>query len=49
VGKADVLPGKANPRLVVTNSPCSRAGAQCLYEPLDCSRGEMASRITEQH
>jgi hypothetical protein len=48
VGKAEVLPGKANPRFVVTNLPHSRAGAQRLYEKLYCVRGEMENRIKEQ-
>lgn len=48
VGKAEYLPGKANPRFVVTNLPMSRAGAQHLYEKLYCVRGEMENRIKEQ-
>ncbi|MEQ8689446.1 MAG: IS1380 family transposase [Pseudomonadales bacterium] len=48
VGKAEVLPGKANPRFVVTNLPVSRAGAKRLYEKLYCVRGEMENRIKEQ-
>jgi hypothetical protein len=48
VGKAEVLPGKANPRFVVTNLPASRADARCLYEDLYCVRGEMENRIKEQ-
>lgn len=48
VGKAEVLPGKANPRFVVTNLPISRAGAKHLYEKLYCVRGEMENRIKEQ-
>jgi len=48
VGKAEVLPGKANPRFVVTNLPRSRAGAKRLYEKLYCVRGEMENRIKEQ-
>jgi hypothetical protein len=48
VGKAEVLPGKANPRFVVTNLPTSRAGAKRLYEKLYCIRGEMENRIKEQ-
>lgn len=39
VGKAEVLPGKANPRFVVTNLPRSRAGAKRLYKTLYCIRG----------
>ncbi|MFU8833520.1 MAG: IS1380 family transposase, partial [Wenzhouxiangella sp.] len=48
VGKAEVLPGKDNPRFVVTNLPVSRAGARRLYEQLYCVRGEMENRIKEQ-
>ena len=48
VGKAEVLPGKDNPRFVVTNLPESRAGAKPLYEQLYCVRGEMENRIKEQ-
>lgn len=48
VGKAEVLPGKDNPRFVVTNLPLSRAGAKRLYEKLYCVRGEMENRIKEQ-
>ena len=48
VGKAEVLPGKVNPRFVVTNLPVSRAGARRLYEKLYCIRGEMENRIKEQ-
>jgi hypothetical protein len=48
VGKAEVLPGKTNPRFVVTNLPESRAGAKRLYEKLYCVRGEMENRIKEQ-
>jgi hypothetical protein len=48
VGKAEVLPGKINPRFVVTNLPISRAGAKRLYEQLYCVRGDMENRIKEQ-
>jgi len=48
VGKAEVLPGKTNPRFVVTNLPKSRASAKRLYEKLYCVRGEMENRIKEQ-
>jgi hypothetical protein len=48
VGKAEVLPGKVNPRFVVTNLPPSRGGAKHLYEKLYCVRGEMENRIKEQ-
>lgn len=48
VGKAEYLPGKANPRFVVTNLPVRRADAKTLYERLYCARGEMENRIKEQ-
>lgn len=48
IGKAEVLPGKTNPRFVVTNLALSRAGAKHLYEKLYCVRGEMENRIKEQ-
>jgi len=48
VGKAEVLPGKENPRFIVTNLPASRADAKSLYEDLYCVRGEMENRIKEQ-
>ncbi|MCC5887476.1 MAG: transposase, partial [Gammaproteobacteria bacterium] len=48
IGKAEHLPGKANPRFVVTNLPAHRGGAQHLYEKLYCIRGEMENRIKEQ-
>jgi hypothetical protein len=48
VAKAEYLPGKANPRYVVTNLTKRRAGAKRLYEDLYCIRGEMENRIKEQ-
>jgi hypothetical protein len=46
IGKAEYIPGKENPRFVVT----SLAGGepQALYEKLYCARGEMENRIKEQ-
>jgi hypothetical protein len=48
IGKAEHLPGKSNPRFVVTNLPERRAGAKHLYEKLYCIRGDMENRIKEQ-
>ncbi|WP_419595293.1 IS1380 family transposase, partial [Thiolapillus sp.] len=48
IGKAEYLPGKANPRFVVTNLSTRDADAQHLYEDLYCARGEMENRIKEQ-
>jgi hypothetical protein len=47
VGKAEQLPGKANPRFVVTSLSAKRWPAQALYEALYCARGEMENRIKE--
>jgi hypothetical protein len=48
VGKAEYLPGKANPRFVVTNLTEGKARAKRLYERLYCARGDMENRIKEQ-
>ena len=48
VVKAEYLPGKENPRFVVTSLSISEADAQHLYEVLYCARGEMENRIKEQ-
>jgi hypothetical protein len=48
VGKAEYLPGKANPRFVVTSLPAARWAAAALYEDLYCARGDMENRIKEQ-
>jgi hypothetical protein len=48
VGKAEALPGKANPRFVVTSLARSTLAARALYEDLYCARGEMENRIKEQ-
>ena len=48
IGKAEYLPGKANPRFVVTNLTVREASAKRLYETLYCARGEMENRIKEQ-
>jgi hypothetical protein len=47
VGKAEVLPGRRNPRFVVT-SLTQDIGARELYEDLYCARGDMENRIKEQ-
>lgn len=46
VAKAEYLPGKENPRFVVTSLP--QGEPQALYEKLYCARGEMENRIKEQ-
>lgn len=48
VGKAEQLPGKANPRFVVTSLAAEEYPAQPLYEQLYCARGDMENRIKEQ-
>jgi hypothetical protein len=48
VGKAEQLPGKANPRFVVTSLPQDKIAARVLYEDLYCARGDMENRIKEQ-
>lgn len=48
IGKAEYLPGKANPRFVVTNLTAREASAKRLYEQLYCARGDMENRIKEQ-
>ena len=48
VGKAEHIPGKANPRFVVTSLPMEQVGGHKLYEEIYCARGEMENRIKEQ-
>jgi hypothetical protein len=48
VAKAEQIPGKENPRYVVTSLSLSAWPAQELYERLYCARGEMENRIKEQ-
>jgi hypothetical protein len=48
VGKAEHIPGKANPRFVVTSLPIEQVGGHKLYEEIYCARGEMENRIKEQ-
>ena len=48
VAKAEQLPGKENPRYVVTSLDAERWPAQRLYEQLYCARGEAENRIKEQ-
>jgi hypothetical protein len=48
VGKAEALPGKANPRFVVTSFAPDAFDARTLYEELYCARGDMENRIKEQ-
>src|SRR5579863_7308701 len=48
VAKAEQIPGKENPRYVVTSLPRAAWPTQPLYEQLYCARGEMENRIKEQ-
>ena len=48
VGKAEHLPGKANPRFVVTSLAADHWAAAALYAQLYCARGDMENRIKEQ-
>jgi hypothetical protein len=46
VAKAEYIPGKENPRFVVTS--LGNGEPRALYEDLYCARGEMENRIKEQ-
>ena len=48
IAKAEVLPGKQNPRFIVTSLSANYAGAAELYEVGYCARGDMENRIKEQ-
>jgi Transposase DDE domain group 1 len=48
VGKAEYLPGKQNPRFVVSSLSAEQWPAAVLYEELYCARGDMENRIKEQ-
>jgi hypothetical protein len=48
VAKAEHLPGRANPRFVVTSLSRAEYGARAIYEDLYCARGDMENRIKEQ-
>jgi hypothetical protein len=48
IAKAEQLPGRANPRFIVTNLEDRFLTPQHLYEKLYCARGNMENRIKEQ-
>jgi Transposase DDE domain group 1 len=48
IAKAEQIPGKENPRYVVTSLPRAAWPTRELYEQLYCARGEMENRIKEQ-
>ena len=47
VAKAEHIPGKSNPRFVVTTYSPDRFDERTLYEDLYCARGEAENRIRE--
>jgi hypothetical protein len=48
VAKAEHLPGKSNPRFIVTSLSKDEIDATTLYELVYCIRGDMENRIKEQ-
>jgi hypothetical protein len=48
VAKVEHLPGKENPRFIVTNISEKQWDDRSLYEDLYCGRGDMENRIKEQ-
>ena len=48
IAKAEHVPGRSNPRFVVTSLTRSSAGRRQVYEDVYCARGEMENRIKEQ-
>ena len=48
VAKAEHLPGKANPRFVVTSLPAATFSARTVYERVYCPRSDMENAIKEQ-
>ena len=48
VAKAEHLPGKSNPRFVVTSLPAGTFSARTVYERVYCPRGQMENTIKEQ-
>jgi len=48
VGKAEQLPGRSNPRFVVSSLGRDEYDARALYEDIYCARGDMENRIKEK-
>ena len=48
VAKVEHIPGRSNPRFVVTSLSSKSIDARELYEDLYCARGDMENRIKEQ-
>ena len=48
IARVEHLPGKKNPRFIVTDISAEEGDAQSLYEDVYCARGDMENRIKEQ-
>ena len=48
VGKAEQLPGRSNPRFVVSSLSADDYDDRALYEDIYCARGDMENRIKEK-
>ena len=48
VAKVEHLPGRENPRFIVTSVPLEECDGRRLYEQVYCARGDMENRIKEQ-
>ena len=48
IAKAEQLPGRKNPRFIVTNISSKNGDGKSLYEGVYCARGDMENRIKEQ-
>ena len=48
IAKAEHLPGKKNPRFIVTDISAEEGDAKSLYEDVYCACGDMENRIKEQ-
>ena len=48
VAKVEHLPGRENPRFIVTSVPLEECDGRTLYEQVYCARGDMENRIKEQ-
>ena len=45
VAKVEHLPGRENPRFIVTSVPLDECDGRTLYEEVYCARGDMENRI----
>ncbi len=48
IANAEQLPGRKNPRFIVTNISSKNGDEKSLYEGMYCARGDMENRIKEQ-